>query len=130
MASVVREVPIDAPAPAVWDAVRDVGAAHRRLVPGVLTDVKLEPGARLVTFADGLQVRELIVALDDARRRFAYTVVGRMQHHHASMQVIEDGPSRCRLVWVSDVLPDEAAVRVQALMERGAAAMKAALDRR
>ncbi|TMG96892.1 MAG: SRPBCC family protein, partial [Betaproteobacteria bacterium] len=38
MASIHKEIVIDAPARDVWDAVRDVGAVHRRLVPGVLTD--------------------------------------------------------------------------------------------
>jgi hypothetical protein len=127
MATIYKEVAIEAPAQQVWDAVRDVGAAHRRLVPGVLTDVQLEPGARVVTFASGLQVRELIVTVDDERRRFAYAVVGRAQHHNASMQVIEQGPSRCTLVWITDVLPDEAAARMEALMDQGTAAMQAAL---
>jgi hypothetical protein len=127
MATIYKEVAIEAPAQQVWDAVRDVGAAHRRLVPGVLTDVQLEPGARVVTFASGLQVRELIVTVDDERRRFAYAVVGRAQHHNASMQVIEQGPSRCTLVWITDVLPDEAAARMEALMDQGAAAMQATL---
>ncbi len=123
-------MPIAASAAEVWDAVRDVGAAHQRLVPGVLTDVVMEPGARLVTFADGLKLRELIVAIDDDRRRFAYSVVGRMQHHHASMQVVDEGPGRCRVVWITDVLPDEAAVRVGLLMDKGVAAMQAALGHR
>jgi carbon monoxide dehydrogenase subunit G len=128
MASVHREVQIEAPAEAVWDAVRDVGQAHRRLVPGVLTDVRLEPGARVVTFANGLQVRELVVSLDDERRRFAYTVVGgRASHHNASMQVLAEGPARCRLVWITDLLPDEVAAPVAALMDQGAAAMQRAL---
>ena len=34
MASIHREIVIDAPAEKVWDAVRDVGAIHRRLAPG------------------------------------------------------------------------------------------------
>lgn len=129
MASVHREIVIEAPAEAVWDAVRDVGQAHTRLVPGVLTDVKLEPGARIVTFANGLQVRELVVSVDDERRRFAYTVVGgRASHHNASMQVLPEGPARCRLVWATDLLPDEVAAPVAALMDQGAAAMKRTLD--
>jgi carbon monoxide dehydrogenase subunit G len=129
MASLHREIVLEAPAEAVWQAVRDVGQAHRRLVPGVLTDVRLEPGARVVTFANGLQVKELIVSLDDERRRFAYAAVGgRASHHNASMQVLAEGPSRCRLVWTTDLLPDEVAGPVAALMDQGVAAMKKALE--
>ena len=49
MASVRREVLIRAPAAQVWDAVRDIGALHSRLVPGFVVDTRLEPGARIVT---------------------------------------------------------------------------------
>ena len=42
-------------------AVRDIGALHTRLVPGFVTDVKLEPGARVVTFGNGTVAREVIV---------------------------------------------------------------------
>lgn len=41
----------------VWDAARDVGALHTRLVPGFAVDTQLEEGARIVTFANGV-VRE------------------------------------------------------------------------
>ena len=35
MASIHKEVIIEASADAVWDAVRDVAQVHKRLVPGV-----------------------------------------------------------------------------------------------
>ena len=50
----------------VWDALRDVGALHTRLAVGFVTDGRMEPGARVVTFANGVVARELIVAVDDA----------------------------------------------------------------
>jgi hypothetical protein len=34
MASVRKEILVDAGADAVWDAIRDFGAAHERVVPG------------------------------------------------------------------------------------------------
>jgi hypothetical protein len=46
MASIRREFFIEAPVTAVWDAVRDVGALHTRLVPGFVTGCKLKRGAR------------------------------------------------------------------------------------
>ncbi len=128
MASVFKEITVNADPGAVWDAVRDVGAVHRRLCPGVLTDARLEPGCRVVTFANGLVVRELIVDIDDARRRLAYAAVGgRATHHNAAIQVLAAGDGTSRIEWTIDVLPDEMAAPVAGLMAQGAQAMQAAL---
>ena len=130
MASIHQEISVAVAADAVWAAVRDVGAAHQRLFPGVLSNVQLESGARVVTFANGLVVRELIVDIDDQRRRFAYAATsGRTSHHNASIQVIAEGPARSRIVWITDLLPDQMAAPVAALMAQGAAAMQRTLER-
>lgn len=129
VASIRKEVVIEAPAEVVWDAVRDVGQAHTRLAPGVLTDARLEEGARVVTFANGMVVRERIVDVDDGRRRLAYSATGgRATHHHASIQVAPEGERRCRLTWITDVLPHEMAGPIGALMEQGSRAMKLTLE--
>ncbi|HKA16182.1 MAG TPA: hypothetical protein VKH41_14260 [Myxococcota bacterium] len=44
MASIHREIPIEACPERVWDAVRDVGAIHERLAPGFVTGTQLEDG--------------------------------------------------------------------------------------
>jgi hypothetical protein len=130
MASIHKDIPINAPADEVWDAVRDFGAVHRRLAPGVLTDSVLDGDARIVTFANGLVARELLVDLDDRTRRVAYAVVnGLFTHHHASMQVVDDGDGRSHIVWISDLLPADRAPTVAALVEQGAVAMQHVLDR-
>jgi carbon monoxide dehydrogenase subunit G len=128
MASVHREVLIERPAEAVWDALADVGALHTRLAPGFVTDCKLEPGARVVTFFNGMVARELIVAVDPASRRIAWAVVGgRLTHHNASAQAFAEGGA-CRVVWIADFLPDEFAASGAAMIEAGLAAMKKALE--
>jgi hypothetical protein len=128
MASIRHDIAIAAPADAAWDAIRDVGAVHRRLASGFVTDTRLEGETRLVTFANGVTVRELIVDCDDASRRLAYSVQGgTARHHHATLQVFPDGPARCRLVWIADLLPAEAAGPIGAMMARGAEAMRATL---
>ena len=129
MASIYREIAINANADRVWDVVRDIGAVHRRFVPGLVTDVQLVPGARVVTFANGMVVRELIVDLDHERRRFAYAAVGEgFTHHNASMQVFPDGADRCRLVWITDLLPEETAISVRPIIDQGIAIMKRVLE--
>ena len=42
---------------------------NRRLAPGFVVDTRLEEGARIVTFANGLVARELIVDVDGGRKR-------------------------------------------------------------
>jgi hypothetical protein len=128
MASIHREIHIDARAVDVWDAVRDVGAPHERLAPGFLTDTRLEGDARIVTFANGLVARELIVDVDDAARRLAWAVVGdRLTHHNASMQVFGAGDGRSRVVWIADLLPHDLGGYVAGLIEQGLSVMQQTL---
>jgi carbon monoxide dehydrogenase subunit G len=130
MASIRREFLIEARPEDVWDAVRDVGALHTRLVPGFVTSCKLEQGARIVTFGNGMTVKELIVDLDDKARRLAWSATGgRLTHHNASMQVFAHGDNRTRAVWTADLLPDEMAKPIAAMIDQGCAAMKKALER-
>jgi hypothetical protein len=129
MASIRKDIVIDAAAADVWDAVRDIGAIHARLARGFVTGTRLEQGARVVTFANGLVVRELIVDIDDTQRRIAYSVTGGSpQHHNASMQIFEDGARRSRMVWITDLLPNEIAPRFAAMIEQGAEAMRQTLS--
>jgi carbon monoxide dehydrogenase subunit G len=130
MASIRREFLIEARPEDVWDAVRDVGALHTRLVPGFVTGCKLEQGARIVTFGNGMTAKELIVDLDDKARRLAWSATGgRLTHHNASMQVFPEGDKRTRAVWTADLLPDEMAKPIAAMIDQGCAAMKKALER-
>ena len=129
MASIHKEIAIHANAEKVWAVVRDIGAVHKRFVPGLVIDVRLEAGARVVTFANGMVVRELIVDIDEERRRLAYAAVGDMfKHHNASMQVIAQGQDRCRLLWITDLLPDDAAKGVASIIDEGAIIMKRTLE--
>lgn len=131
MASIRKEIVIDAKPDAVWDAVRDVGAVHRRLAPGFVVDTQLEEDARVVTFANGLVARELIVDVDDAARRLVWAVVGspRLTHHNGAMQVVAEGDRGSRVVWIADVLPHEVAGYIGDLMQQGLGTMKKTLER-
>jgi carbon monoxide dehydrogenase subunit G len=131
MATIYKEFEVAAPAEQVWAAVRDFGAVHRRLAAGFVTDSVLEEegAVRLVTFANGMQVRERLVSLDDSQRRIVYSAQGgRTSHHNASAQVIPTGPASCRFVWTTDLLPDALAPAIGQMMELGARAMQATLQ--
>jgi hypothetical protein len=74
-------------------------------------------------------VKEPIIAIDDDRRRLAWTAEGvPMTHYNASVQVFAEGTGS-RVVWIADFLPHDASATVGPMMAEGMAAMKKALDR-
>jgi hypothetical protein len=130
MASISKEIVTRANPNAVWDAIRDIGALHTRLVPGFVTATELIPGGRRVTFGNGLVVNEPIIDSDDERRRLAWTANGEGLALHALQRV---GPglsprTRSRVVWTADLLPHEAAPTVGSMMDQGMAVMARTLD--
>jgi carbon monoxide dehydrogenase subunit G len=130
MASIRKEVQINARPETAWAALRDVGTLHTRLVPGFVTDTRLEEGARVVTFGNGMVARELIVDVNDETRRVVWSVVGGMTtHHNGSAQVFPNGATGCRFVWIADLLPNEVAPSIAAMMEQGIAVIKQTLER-
>lgn len=129
MASIHIETTIQAPAEDVWAALEAVGEAHRAFA-GVLSGCRLErEDVRVATFVNGLVVKERIVSVDPARMRIAYTVIeSELAHHSASMQVSAARDGACRFVWITDVLPHEAAEWIRPLMAQGAQALKMSIE--
>jgi hypothetical protein len=133
MATVCVEAVIDTTAQETWNAIADVGAVHRRLLPGRLADARIDGDTRILTMPDGSQIRELILAVDHHLRRLAYAVIDgqktSLTHHHAYFQVFDDDDGgRSRLVWVTDVLPHDRAAEVRARVERAIAEMKHVIE--
>jgi carbon monoxide dehydrogenase subunit G len=129
MASIRLEIEIGVAPEAVWSAIRDVGAVHTRFARGFVVDCRLEEGSRIVTFANGAVVKELIVDSDDKARRLAYAVSGgSMTHHNASFQVFPAGAAATKLVWIVDLLPDTAADHMRMMMEQGSKAIRMTLE--
>ena len=130
MSSIRREMVIEARPHDVWAAVRDVGAPHKRLAPGFLVDTRLDDGVRVVTFANGLVARELIVDVDDGARRLAWAVTGssRLAHYNASIEVLELGDGSSCFVWTADPLPHTAAGDVAALIDQAMVVIKGTLE--
>ena len=130
MATIHKEILIDARPEEVWDAMRDVGALHTRLVPGFVVDTQVEGDVRTVTFGNGMVARERIINVDDDARRIAYGVLeGSFSHHSASGEILPAGEGRSRFVWIADLLPDDLADYVGGMMEEGAQAMKRAMEK-
>jgi hypothetical protein len=57
MASIRKKISTKARAEDVWEALRDIGALHTRLTPGFVINTRLEPGARIVTFGNRMEIR-------------------------------------------------------------------------
>ena len=130
MATIRSEIKTAAKAADVWSAVRDVGALHTRLVPGFVIDTRLEPGARMVTFVNGVVLREPIVTLDDDARRLVWTHEGgRARHYNGSLQVSALPDGSTSVVWTADFLPDDIHGYFAQAIEAGMAAMQRSLDK-
>lgn len=129
MATIRKEILIDTTPEAAWDALRDIGALHTRLVAGFVTDTKLEGNVRTVTFGNGTVVREEIVSVDPAQKRVAWAIVGQAFHHYnGAAQVFPHDKGGVRVVWITDLLPDSMAAAIDGAMTNGIAAMKKTLE--
>lgn len=110
-----------APIGEVWAALRDIGALHTRLVPGFVTNCRLDEDARIVTFANGLVASELVVDVSDAERRVTL--------HNVSAQVFAKGTETSWLIWIADLLPNEFAGMVSSMIGQALAAMQRRFSR-
>jgi carbon monoxide dehydrogenase subunit G len=132
MASVHKEVVILASPDYVWAALRDFGGVQR-LAPGFIADCRIEGEgesvARVVTFATGRVARELLVDIDDGRRRLVYAEPGGpFITRSASFQVFAEGERATRVVWIVDVLPNEFAGLMTESMSKATAILKRTLE--
>lgn len=129
MATIYKEIFIDATPERAWEALRDFGALHTKLVAGFVTACELQGDSRIVTFFNGATAREQLVGIDGQIKRLCYTVVGgKATHHNASAQIFAEDGNRTRFVWITDVLPNELVGYIGPMMDQGAAAIKRTLE--
>ncbi len=129
MASVRREIVTKASVEDIWSAVRDIGALHTRLVPGFVTDTKLDGAVRIVTFGNGRVVREPIVTIDDQAHRLVWTTDGGITtHYNGAVQVTDNADGSSTVVWIADFLPGSLTPAIAAAIDAGMAVMKKTLD--
>jgi len=128
MASVRKEILIDAPTDQIWDALRDVGALHTRLVPGFVTDTRMDGDARIVTFGNGMVAREEIVSVDETGRRVAWAVLHEPFRYYSAAARVEPDGRGSRFIWTADFLPNELCEQVESMMSTGIQVIKDTLD--
>ena len=125
MASITKNIETIAPVRAVWSAIRDVGALHTRLVPGFVVDTVLDGDARIVTFANGMVIREPIIAIDEEHQRLVWSADDpQFEHYNGAAQAVEQSDHTTVVVWTADFKPDRLANVVDEMMTVEAATMK------
>jgi hypothetical protein len=128
MASLCKEAHIAASPSKVWSALRDVGALHTRLCPGFVTDTRMEGHSRIVTFGNGMTAREDILSVDDERMRVAWAIVGQKFHHYQGVARVEPDGDGSKFIWMTDLLPDDLAPGVEAMMTAGLDVIRKTLE--
>jgi len=129
MASIRKQIQINTSPEQVWDALRDVGALHTRLAPGFVKDTRMDGNARIVTFGNGMVVREEIVSVDAERRRVCWAVLDApFRHYNGAAWVEADPKGGSRFFWTADLLPDEFAPQVDEMMTAGIEVVKQTLE--
>lgn len=128
MASLRQEIHVDAPPTLVWGALRDVGALHTKLVPGFVTDTRMDGGARIVTFGNGMVAREEIVSVDDQRHRVCWAILDAPFQHYSAAAWVEPDGDGAKFVWTADLLPDELAGQVEGMMSAGIQVIKKTME--
>lgn len=74
-------------------------------------------------------VRELIISVDDRTRRHSWAAQSELfTHYNASVQVFPDGDDKCRVVWIADLMPNDAAAPIANMIQQGLEAMKRTLE--
>jgi hypothetical protein len=108
MATIYQTAELDVPADVAWEWLDRYTRSECHFFDAC-TDERQEGDYRVVTTIDGQEIWELNVAVDPAHRRASYTIPGLSgsTHHHASMQVFDDGDDTSTLVWVVDMVPDD-----------------------
>jgi Polyketide cyclase / dehydrase and lipid transport len=128
VASYRFETLIDLPVAEAWRALRQFGAADRLFAP-VITQCALEGDVRTVTFGNGAVVRERLVTCDESALRLVYGVTGgSFDFHSASLQLEAVTDVRCRVIWITDYLPDTRGAVVGPLVEQGGRSLKRNLE--
>lgn len=129
MASIYKEFIVDAPASFVWDAIKDFGAVHKRLAKGFVINTTLENNIRSVTFSNGYISKETLISIDEKLYRLVYASIGgRAFHHNAYFQVFNISDDQSKILWVTDLLPDELHASIAQMVELGYMTIKETIE--
>lgn len=106
MANITKTTYLSTDSDKVWEVLRDPSRANELVT--FLGEVTVDGNKRVCALGDDT-LEELIVDIDDATRRIAYSIRRgpfEFEHHSAAMQAVPEGEGT-RFVWTTDFLPDE-----------------------
>ena len=92
----------------VWELLRDFGGILRWNTNGI-ESVSVEGegigAVRTIGIPGGIQLQEKLEAHDDPARSFSYSFTGKLvipfEDYYATMTVVDEGDSECRVDWKS-----------------------------
>lgn len=128
MASLRFDQRINRSADEVWKVVSDAGGIGSWF--GGIESCEVKGQTRTIVLGGGITLEEEIVTSDDALRRFQYRIVGGalpVQFHLGTIDVLEDGQT-ARVIYSTDVQPDDLAGLVAPAIEAGLSGLKAHLE--
>ncbi|MBI3399303.1 MAG: SRPBCC family protein [Deltaproteobacteria bacterium] len=129
MATIYKEIDLPVSPEALWEKVAGVGEVHK-FMP-VITDCRIEDDRRFCTMADGAKLEEIVLGVDKAKRRVAYTITKSpfpFDFHSASMQVVPNGKN-ARLIWITDLKPDALAEQMESVLNQVAQSLQQKFSR-
>ncbi len=118
MATINLSTTLDVSAEELWSSVKDVGSVSGLL--NVITSSSLDGHVRSCTMADGGELTETILSVDDDNQRVAYSITDSpfpIETHASSMQVRDAGGGKSTFHWITDVKPDAMVDGLRPLME-------------
>jgi len=127
MTTIRKTIDIEADIEAVWAKVSDVGAISKLI--GFLQDSKLSGDERVCTLADGGKLIEKVVSVDANLHRVLYAITEsplNMSFHVASME-LEPTQTGTRLVWTTDIQPEQAAGQFEPMLDMACKDMQSTL---
>ena len=127
MANITKTIPVGVSAEQAWAKISEVGAVDKLI--DLIATCSVEGDIRLCTLADGQEIKERIISVDDIAKRLVYTVTDGpipLDFHCSSVQVLEEA-TKTSVVWTVDVKPDEVAVPLSSMMDSAAHSMSEAL---
>lgn len=106
MATLHFTAPLRVPPDVAWDFIDRYTRSEVHVFSACVAE-RQEADVRVVTLADGAEVRERNVSVDAELLRAVYTVPGLLgaDHHQAEMRVIRRSDGGASVVWCTDILP-------------------------
>ena len=111
-----------------WRRVAAVDQVHD-ILP-VVTSCSFEGDQRACLLANGAQLKEKIISIDNDLKRLAYSVIDSpfgLEYHAASMQIVADGQGS-RIDWTTDFKPDHLKEALTPMLEQMFAQMSERLS--